>query len=815
MASQTNLDPRAGAGDIVAEAAGQTNKSKIETGILYTGTVTATNHTNQTYTVQLDGSGMTLESCTWAVGFFAPFLGYRTSHYPALGTRVSVLATKPAYIVGMLPADAKDGASRSNRQMLSTGLGRSSVDNSEDDTGLGVYHTQPADLLEGEFEISNLIGTGIQFLHNLIKISGSERAKIEAHILNDMVRIVSDTFKHHSAFGDLQIYNDGRLNCRLDGTSYEHEALGLSNPNDPKADIQNRQINSYSDLIQTGRWRFSQYLGWLGDFVHLFVSDPTTTLSNIASNALRAGKARVHIGQDGTLLSQSVAEIAVERVSRIVVPVEAKRWDDPEGTNKKSEEGTDAFKSLSANFLKTWNWGKDMENVMEAGYKLREYARWLSCFHSYARFHQLEASGGEWRVPLETEATPQWHGQEDDKIKATSGKPQSFDVYACWRIMRDGSIIFWEGGGAAVHMRDGSVHISAPRHIALEAAGDITLQAGNDIHLTARRNISIAAIKGGLILKARAWFKALCEWGTMYFKSDAKDLEQDTTRPETEDGQYDADNDPKPEIQQAAIVIEASRGRMLVASESTMNIETLGQQEDTESTASINVISKKDINVKTKNSMHVNVQAEDAGDLLYIECRKDIFVRALTNLMIQAFESITLGQHMVLRNVGAYIQQLKVLNLDYPVPVTGNTLPGSAMTIDPPDNSAWQDLQTKLSTMDGVPAVRTAWKFEEDYKWKKDDKYEHNYETLAQQFIRTNGLTNYGDWNLNQNVIRSAPYTQTGAAPFPGKIAAEYVHDTTAMDVLSAPTSVAYKDMDPTIENPLSSRTVTKKFLKK
>ena len=78
--------------------------------------------------------------------------------------------------------------------------------------------------------------------------------------MDDMVRIVSETFKHYSAFGDYQIYNDGRLNVRFDGTSYEHESFGKLSDQDPLVDLDSNKVDFKDTFTQTGRWRFSEYI---------------------------------------------------------------------------------------------------------------------------------------------------------------------------------------------------------------------------------------------------------------------------------------------------------------------------------------------------------------------------------------------------------------------------------------------------------------------------------------------------------------------------------------------------------------------------
>jgi hypothetical protein len=82
------------------------------------------------------------------------------------------------------------------------------------------------DLLPGEEEISNNIGVALRLLTNFAQLDSGGLAKIECHLLNDMVRIVDAYFAHHHCGGDTLIWNNGRNNEESHFTSYPHEAAG-------------------------------------------------------------------------------------------------------------------------------------------------------------------------------------------------------------------------------------------------------------------------------------------------------------------------------------------------------------------------------------------------------------------------------------------------------------------------------------------------------------------------------------------------------------------------------------------------------------
>jgi len=604
----------AGDGNPTEKAQGETYASPLRMGKMYEGTIESGDNKSGTYTVSI--GERQIEGVHWVAGMFTGLLGIKSNIVPTRGTRVMVVYGNPSFIIHGLPNDPRDDVSGNSKEMSQTtdGLGRGALDipDHSDQAGACRHQTIPKDIFEGEWELLNPTGVALRFLHTMMGIGAGDRAKIEAFLVNDMVRITSDCFKQYSAFGDMQIYNDGRLNVRFDGTSYEHEAWSTFNADDAKAQVDQFQIEPEEDLTKTGRWRFSQYIGFLGDFVHQFVTEPAATASSIGDGAFRPGKSRIQQMNDGSVLIQAVGDISIERVCRVQVPVEKKRWDDPSGV--KSE----AFQQLEQNYLKIWKYGDANKTIHHTAYQLREYARWLSCFHSYARFHQLAEEGEEWEIPLETEeeCTPSWTNQEKD-VEQANPQVTYMDAYACRRIMRDGSIVDWDGYGNAIVTGKSGVQISSVEHLELSAAGDVRIEAGQDVIVKARRNVEISAIVGGLILKASTWWKALCEHGVMWLKSDAKDplVDDSTTNPRGTGADY-----PDVEKQEYALVLETTRGRTALRSARTLlasteaSADASGDHEDT--TASIILESKtQDVRVYGRRNVILKSQGANEGVL--------------------------------------------------------------------------------------------------------------------------------------------------------------------------------------------------------
>lgn len=838
MPNQTNTNTSGG--DIISAGSGQVATARLDSGRVYTGFISETYHSDNLYTVRVEGANNVSVSCRWAAGIFSPMVGIKVNYYPPLGSRVSFIAGNDGanFIISSLPSERYDAASGTSKTML--GGSNSTKPYEITGTGLALNNVKPADLLEGEFEITNTFGSAIQLLTCFARLVGSERAKVEASLLDDMVRIVSDTFKHFSSFGDFQIYNDGRLNCRWDGTSYEHEAWGLFKPTDPKATVDARKIDfstAPDAMYATGRWRFSHFVGFLGNFIHTFISDPTTTLSNIAEDAFRAGKARVHINNDGSMLMQSVSEIALERVCRISVPVEKKRQDDPEG-NK-----ADQFEQLEKDYLRIWDYGQNMSNAHHTAYQLRQYARWLSCYHGYARFLQLDK---EWDIIKETESpTPSWFNGEADVAAVNEGKTESYDVYATIRIMRDGSIVLWDAYGSAISMVNGNLQLCATRHVEIDAAGDIRMNAGQSIYLKARSSIEITSIVGGLTLKSRTWLKALCEWGSIWIKSDAEDPAKEGYIPKAP---LDPTQDPTPEVLAAAVYIEASQGQMLLQSERRATVNVIGNADSpddvTDTSASIMLQSRQQ-DIRVIGARHTILKVlglYDSKIILDAERGTAIVMKSIKTL-IKAF-LFDINSRFTLKNSILHLTEVRSRRAHFSTIVSGPVNKGVDIALKPPfcshgnhminynaanspielggetqarDDYKTEDIPDVNPHKDaGEPPDGPDWAFipqEETYKVNSED--EEVFQPLSQQRLDFDAgfATNYNDWDWNEyNKLQNGKRTNTSSLPFPGSYAKEKVH--TGGQPLNTPLDELYKDQGPDKATDLKDENINRKYLK-
>lgn len=565
----SHSNPRhAGASTFAAEATAGQARAQLTANAVYDGIITAMS--DDGYAVQLANPRVVVNGCRNAMGIIAPMLGFQIRGVIPIGTNVKVVYGSPSFVI------AGGGPSRSGtpEPMPITERG----------------------MLEGEFAIGHSMGGMIQFLTAMARLSAGDRASVETFLHNDLVRITCEAFQNFSAFGELEILpHNGRVDMMWRASGYEHETWGMQRDGDPKVEMA-QEFEVAKAAAEAGRFRAQAFMGYLGDFLNLVVHDPADALGTLAQEY--AGKARVHIGQDGTFLMQSVSEIALEQVFAIPVPRQMKDLRDPELAKQDYSTLDKKYLGIIA-ALQT----AGTSSLPSLAYHLREYARWLGQAHSWQRFLQLGAE----TFAFESEAVatqrqpPTADCGETDKQTAGAAQPLGAG-YSTIRIMRDGDILMYEGqGGAAVLLSKGQVRLSGI-NIEIEASNDVRLIAGGNVWLTGRRNVEISALTGALVTVGRTAWRALCSWGQVHLRSDA-----DPAAPKTQTDQPNGAEDPLVEwdgqalpvlleASQAGVCLSGKKDHQVVSEEGGVSIQAPGE---------IRVSGLSKISLTVKNGLHI------------------------------------------------------------------------------------------------------------------------------------------------------------------------------------------------------------------
>ncbi len=593
------------------KASASETKDILAVGAVYRGKVVGRSATN-TYTVAIDSPGCQVSGVRLASAMFSGLLGFKDSRVLAADTQVAVVYSNPGFIIGTFPSNPSDEDNGGNRSAV-WGDAVSEVGQA------GQYGSTnvPEDLVEGEFDYANHFGVGLLFLTSMMSLKAGDMAKVETHLINDMVRIVSKQFRHIHGLGDDLIFDHGRPTMERGWASYRHELMGKLKEPEPLFELKGDEIDkeTIDRLGDMARYRYLEYVGWMGDFIHRFVCDPPAELVKMtqAATGRRAGKFWEHVGADGSYVVQSTAEIRLERVTRIPVPHRVANHEAPSVTQARN------YRALKKDFLKAWDYGsQENKDAYRTTYQLRQYARWLTRFQAFARTLQLNDNTGG-RVPefdITSEAAspaPDWNNSEDDR-KAVNADLEYFEAYSCYCILRDGSQLLHDGYGSSVVMSNGNVQVSASRHLDLEAAGDIRMAAGGSIFMKARRHVEVSASAGGIILHSYAFFRALCEKGSMWFRSDAGDPSGDPPAPKA-----GVTPEIPPEVLDSAILIETANWKTAIRSEKQLSLTVEGSAAGDGLTTD-----EADIVLTTKGSLRVRARKNiilGASRKMILSCR--------------------------------------------------------------------------------------------------------------------------------------------------------------------------------------------------
>jgi len=449
-------------------------------------------------------------------GLFSGFLGLRDYKFLETGTKVLCLFARDMdtyFIIGTFPnsetvADSfkgiYSGASKIQFDDSDYETLRKALDNSASQYYADNF--RPANTGPGELDLQNAYGVGLKLLRYVAKLGAGDRAKIETFLIDDLVRIVSGNYEHLSAFGEFKILNDGpKADVIWHGTSETHEARNLEEPTGEEegslSGEGNVDLDSVESFEETLRSRFRMYVGSLGSFINMFVMDPVDSIAKIAETDQLAGKFCFHVNHDGSMLVQSVSELALEKVVRVVVPKQKKEGADPSG-NVLAEE----YESLSKDFYARWD--ETSGNLWETAYKLRDYSRWFSRVYALAEFKTRE---DDWEVPSEQETKkPDAHDKlafKTDVNSSYKNHDKYIERYATIRIFKDGSILNQDAYGSTIHMSRGDINFSPSNNLHFTVPGAVNFLCGS-FNLHAKSNIDIAATdekNGKLTLRGKKY----------------------------------------------------------------------------------------------------------------------------------------------------------------------------------------------------------------------------------------------------------------------------------------------------------------------
>ena len=497
-------------------------------GAVYTASVVSTDIGMRKLAVKTN-SGDIIPNCTMMSDSLASMLGFSQIGLPPVGSDVLLVYTpKGSYVCGGSPTNISSPEEYSaplageydQEHVSDKAVG---VRRSEEDESPGYGYQAPQDIMPGEYGIENNMGIFFRMLQNFAQLGAGDLAKIECHLMNDMVRIVDNYFAHHNVGGDTFIWSNGRCNSERHFTSYPGEAEGGNTESGPGAEGKGENVYGFrdDDHNKTGKWRFSEFIGFLGDFIHLWITEPTDAESTYDPDGRRKGKLRVWHGNDGTFLVQSNAGIHLSVSPRIVIPIIKYKWDDPEHDARK------LIDNLNEKYTKVWK--GDKSNARAMVWQMRRYTKYLCLYHSLERWLQMRDN--EWVdiLPEDDSKCGTTDNKEPDKDSTEYTGQASISITPAGDISLEANGIDNDGVSSVI-LSHGNIQIAAANNIEMVAGGMISLTSKN-ISCKATNNVEAVAICGNLFLKARTALQALCEKGLVWIRSNKHHDEGATPEP--------------------------------------------------------------------------------------------------------------------------------------------------------------------------------------------------------------------------------------------------------------------------------------------
>ena len=632
--------------------------------------------------------GVRYGGCVYIVPFFGVLNGLMTHYIPQEGSTVALVGANPPFVLGLranLPSDdrtagspATAGAEQAARASWNfTQQGRRGVS--------ARAQPFPSDLVPGELSLANAQKVGMDFLATMARVKAGDLAFIEACLLDNTVRMVSQTFAHFSAFGRHEIYRKGNtIDVVMQGSGLERDRWDTESDLAPRGGKgkDSKLATEKAKMREEGRVRFTALMGNLGGFINLFVHDPIATLRSTSpyTDNYPSGRFRAHVGQEGSLLVQSTDEIIFERVNRIAVPVRLKTWNDPTGTPAK------VLANLSKDAENVWRMTGDETNPFQSCFQIRQQARWISSYHSVAKFWAMtEQEKKDWILPTEDNVNEPTTGVGIQELEELA--VEFVETYATFRIMRDGSVMTIAGDGSYSLLGNGDIRFGCPKNFIVEAGGSIIFTAGQDIIHRARRNLELTADIGKALLRGALGLRLFADKGPVHLRGVAN--------PTIAKVGSDTD-DPVPDWLTAGLGAAARNYGVIIASEKGgMRVEAAGRTD---------VVGTGDFNVTTKSfSLHAKGDVLLASDESFlIRARKGMIQQASNLVFNIASNLIRFSDSMILRPQGLHVGQVKALAIySDNVETSGGTVGKKPDATDRFDFKRWADTDQPELTAKG------------------------------------------------------------------------------------------------------------------
>jgi hypothetical protein len=482
--------------------------------------------------------------CIWLSHAINHWGGVADVGAPAIGTTVAVFTPpngKYGIILGSMPeiSDSKlnsisldnfpDGGFR-NRSSEEC---HNPADFAKRKTLAGDYG-MPNDTIPGDRSWQNELGVMLGVFRSFATLKASDLAKIETFLIDDLVRITAQNLQEYTSLGEYTIRNDnGRLdmewlastvlNESLDqaGANGQVTGMGYQEVSDPDYDSKRPIPTNNVDPIsyEAGRWRLKTFVGYLGDFLQMFLIRPSSVVGD--GELGKESKDEIGLFQDyldlsGHRISRSVIGHGMHKSHQIAVPVKKYDFDDPEGDTSAPDQSEKKDFKFDESGVK---------GLVGMSCQLRDYFAWI--YNSYAPTNRMDYKK-DWIIPDENSCprpnsssitSPQNNGffrQFPSKVSLQVAEKNTKSIWSgeAWsHILPDGSYSMRDTWGSSIDTRAGHMWLSCSNDLTLFAGRNVVILAGGDIIQRAKKNIECSTSDGQIRIKAQTDILAHSEKG--------------------------------------------------------------------------------------------------------------------------------------------------------------------------------------------------------------------------------------------------------------------------------------------------------------
>jgi hypothetical protein len=199
----------------------------------------------------------------------------------------------------------ESGASMWSEQAYSTPQG-----DSRNRDKLIANNQRLGDVLPGDWGKQNIYGVLMGIFGMVATMRASDRAKLEVHVLDDLVRMVSNQFQHMSSLGEMHIYNDGGLvSFEFAGSGHDLEVAGAEDEYNEDGIFEEQERDDkylQADFKlavegQTVKRRCQVFLGAVSDLFQMFIARPAAGVETYESETLLQGLFHAQVDSSGSL----------------------------------------------------------------------------------------------------------------------------------------------------------------------------------------------------------------------------------------------------------------------------------------------------------------------------------------------------------------------------------------------------------------------------------------------------------------------------------------------------------------------------------